>query len=543
MDAGAEPRKLALGVSALVAVLGACLAYLAFNYVRAVNHERPAAALPPELRPVTPVSAHPRARPQRVVWVVIDGLRLDTSRSLPFLGTLRARGFDGVATAALPSLSRPSYSTMATGAEPVTHGVRTNSFAGAVPLDAIFDRVSAAGLRSAAASNLSWWNELFGRSFAGWYPIDGSAARAGAPIAAALGSGDLVLLHLVDLDQVAHQEGAGERYRDTARLLDELLEGSLASLDLERDALIVTSDHGHRLRGGHGGPEPDVVRVPLLLAGRGIARSSGVREFGSLAQIGPTIALLLGVELPRDATAEPVLDALDAELLGPDYLKRRSAEQRAHRAEYTQRLAPLTASSPLAPAGAALGLLLAPPGLFIGWRVWQRAFWHRARRGFIALPLIWLGALAALLVQDLPLSFSGIVTLSAVGTTLAIGTTLGFAVHAAALWRLLRSLPRERRAPAFLFHLRVAAFAHLAIAPSLWLLFGYRHAVQLPPARLMYLPLPAAFIGGLAAVLCCALSLLLTYARPEDFQSVTSRRRGRRRGERMTDRRYSRGRA
>src|SRR5262245_53420089 len=61
-----------------------------------------------------------------VVLVVVDGLRLDTSRQLPTLNQLREQGADRVAIVGEPSFSRPGYTVMMTGGWQEQDGVTTN---------------------------------------------------------------------------------------------------------------------------------------------------------------------------------------------------------------------------------------------------------------------------------------------------------------------------------------------------------------------------------------------------------------------------------
>jgi predicted AlkP superfamily pyrophosphatase or phosphodiesterase len=66
------------------------------------------------------VDAGPAGEPlsRRVALVIVDGLSSARSRGLPFLDRLRAAGVDGEAIAPLPTISRPSYVTIATGVPP-----------------------------------------------------------------------------------------------------------------------------------------------------------------------------------------------------------------------------------------------------------------------------------------------------------------------------------------------------------------------------------------------------------------------------------------
>lgn len=60
----------------------------------------------------------------RVVMVVIDGLRLDASQEMANLNRLRGQGVDLVAGVGQPSLSYPSWAVMSTGAWQEISGAR-----------------------------------------------------------------------------------------------------------------------------------------------------------------------------------------------------------------------------------------------------------------------------------------------------------------------------------------------------------------------------------------------------------------------------------
>src|SRR5207245_10149323 len=86
----------------------------------------------------------------------------------------------------------------------------------------------------------------------------------------------------------------GRAYQDAVRHSDAVLANIFARLDPDRDALVVTADHGHIDRGGHGGAEPSVVQIPIVLWGAGV-RPDPVRGRAEAADGGPTIVALLGL--------------------------------------------------------------------------------------------------------------------------------------------------------------------------------------------------------------------------------------------------------
>lgn len=277
----------------------------------------------------------------RVVMIVIDGLGIDESH-LPFLDELRARGAATVAEVPYPTISRPNYVTLLSGVPPPDSGVRANRVPFPVAVDSVMDRVRAAGLRVATASDYGVMPNLFARGTKTlairWlespaahgtriiappgvtWPVD-EAIRASsledlAPVIAALGSDDaatgfaFVPVLVLDVDRAGHAHGIGPEYRAAARAVDDMLRAAVSKLDLTRSTVIVVADHGHVAAGGHGGPEREVAHVPLILAGKGIvpgAQAHGARSI----DVAPTIATLLGVSGPGHAEGRALVELLD----------------------------------------------------------------------------------------------------------------------------------------------------------------------------------------------------------------------------------------
>lgn len=216
---------------------------------------------------------------ERVILVIVDGLRLDTSRQLDFLNELRRMGADGTMMVVRPSLSNPSRATLATGATPEVHGITTNFAKQGVPVDSIFSLAKAAGLRTAATG------EFWARSFKPF--VDGDH-WPGAHLAA---------IDLTAGDDASHDFGprSAEAVR-AYREIDAYLRKLVAAQNLDDTVLVVASDHGHIESGGHGGSEPEVMNAPVVIAGGPVCRGCTFRA--SAADIAPTICALLGLPLP-----------------------------------------------------------------------------------------------------------------------------------------------------------------------------------------------------------------------------------------------------
>jgi hypothetical protein len=266
---------------------------------------------------------------RRVVLVVIDGLGAGESR-LPYLDELRARGASAVARTSYPSISRPNYVTILSGVPPRDSGVRTNSVREPTGVDAIMNRAHAAGLIVATASDFGSFASLFPRPIAGLRtpPFDDvrrldSLDELGVNLAElAHGDAALVAILALDVDRAGHAHGVGGEYRSAAAAVDRMLRAALSgSLDLTRDTVIITADHGHVAPGGHGGLEPEVMQVPLVLAGAGIVPGAAARD-ARLIDVAPTVAALLGIPPPGHAEGRALVEVL---ALSPDEAARRAA--------------------------------------------------------------------------------------------------------------------------------------------------------------------------------------------------------------------------
>ena len=266
-----------------------------------------------------------------VVLFVVDGLRVDTSRQMPNLESLRAAGVSLIARAEQPSLSLPGGAALGTGAPPFIHGVTSNWYEGSIKVDNVFAAAQRAGL---ATTFIGWdgWDQLFGERIT---TATAPAGEKGAPGVHDASVRDLAQAHLAaapdgiptgltvvyfaGTDYAGHVHGAvSQEYLAAARAIDDYIGQLLVGLDLTQTTVLVTADHGHIDAGGHGGWEEDAVLVPLVLAGRGVAPpapgepGSAGGEWPEVRQIdiAPTVAALLGTEVPAHALGDHLGDWL-----------------------------------------------------------------------------------------------------------------------------------------------------------------------------------------------------------------------------------------
>lgn len=303
-------------------VVGAGIGHAAWTYETDLNVRRP-----PVLGVHAPAASSARGPATRVVWVLVDGLRLDASRAMPTLNRLRAEGDDFSGQAEFPTYTGPNVVAQASGIEPAASGVATNSYPWEVHLDSVFRRAKLAGLATAVLSTEP--DSHVRAPYGSWVDV---TRFDDADLA--LPPAQLVFAHIAYVDSTAHARGAASAaYRAAVARADGDIARIVARLDPARDALVVTADHGNVDRGGHGGTEPEVMRIPIVVWGAGSTHRQGIARG---RDVGPTIASLLGIGPLSHATGRPLVrgDAASA---------RQRATVRAAvfgRTSYTRRIPP-----------------------------------------------------------------------------------------------------------------------------------------------------------------------------------------------------------
>jgi hypothetical protein len=261
---------------------------------------------------------------RRVVWVLIDSLREDTSLQpgvMPFLDELRQRGAWATMHSRPPSYSAPAYSVLFIGAWPdVSDGPALNLNYEEIPTWTQDDLASAAHRagRKTAISAYNWFERLIPQSSvsAGYYTAGEDQAADRDVVDAALpwlqgGDYEFVFIHLDQVDYAGHYEGGPQdvRWDAAARRADDLLREIAAPLDLSQDILFVCSDHGQIDQGGHGGQDPIVLVEPFVLVGAGVR--PGYHGDVDMVDVAPTLATLLGANIPASSQGHVLTRMLD----------------------------------------------------------------------------------------------------------------------------------------------------------------------------------------------------------------------------------------
>ena len=264
----------------------------------------------------------------RLVVFVLDGMRVDRALELSAWNTIADNGASGSVQVVQPSLSNPARATLATGALPEIHGVTNNALLSPPQVQSIFSLADRQGTRTRVYGSGFWkvaFGEYIGKDFRGF----GQKLKAGKPseqivlwqqdsckeaMEHLVGSdAQLLLAGLVAGDEAGHDYGGlSEAYKLATSEVDNCMGQLLSSLDGPNTTFLAVSDHGHIDRygkGGHGGSEPEVILAPFAMSGKGIRSAKGLE--GQLADLTPTISILLGLPIPANNQGKVMWEALD----------------------------------------------------------------------------------------------------------------------------------------------------------------------------------------------------------------------------------------
>lgn len=262
-----------------------------------------------------------------LVFVLIDALRYDTSLKsdvMPFLNSLRTEGASALMHSRPPSYSQAGYTTLLTGAwSDINDGPIINLDYSEIPTftqDDIFLGAHRAGLFT-AISAFNWFEKMVpqGSVTESFYTAGEDQVADRQVTDAAIpwlrqGKYQLVLIHLDQVDYAGHYEGGpmDPRWNAAANRVDGLLSEIASAMDLTQDTLLIVSDHGHINQGGHGGQDPIVLQEPFVMAGKAVVH--GKYNDAQMVDVAPTVAVLLGINIPATNEGHPRVDMFDFSL-------------------------------------------------------------------------------------------------------------------------------------------------------------------------------------------------------------------------------------
>lgn len=261
---------------------------------------------------LVPVADEVRAalpsRPRHTAFIVVDGLRRDAAERMAVTRLLEKAGQCRVSDQGSFTVSRPEYALLSTGLEVDRTGSRNNDLTAPLAAESIWQVARASGLLVSGSSHLPWFQQLFPGGFDRFTHLEAHSANVFAEENGALL--DVNVFHPLYVDENAHHHGAASsEYAAAVARVDLEIAGLLERIDLTKDLVVLTADHGHRDAGGHGGAQPEIRNVLICFAGRGVARRSDRAAFDGRSTA-PALALLLGVTFPRHMRAGD--DGLDA---------------------------------------------------------------------------------------------------------------------------------------------------------------------------------------------------------------------------------------
>jgi hypothetical protein len=264
---------------------------------------------------------------RRVILILTDGLRPDaiTPQSTPCLDAL-SREYCAApeAVTVRPSTTLAALASLVTGVAPSTHRC-TNPGLGIVGqlesmrtltrelrLHGVPMRVESgeiAPIQRAMVAALA--------AAAGIAQFTASGATAGevawnARREAAAHRSGVTFVYLNDCDVAGHRDGwMSPAYLAAASEVDAAV-GTLAPLAWD-SLLIVLADHGGGGVSPHDHHEPHAIndRIPLILAGPGVARRRRVPGPVSLLDVPPTLLYWLGIPVPAEYEGRVLVDAFD----------------------------------------------------------------------------------------------------------------------------------------------------------------------------------------------------------------------------------------
>jgi len=262
----------------------------------------------------------------KVLVIGVDGVRPDVLAEVdtPHIDGLIANGlYTDQARTGFPSVSGPGWSSFLIGVWPDKHGVTNNQFENKNygPYPDFLTRIEQVRPELNTYAVADWLplvaddsngpvisdavdvvEVLNGYDYESWRAADiESVDRAVAHLTSA--DPDALFVYLGDPDETSHQTGSiGEPYREAIRVADEQIGRLLAAVEArptraDEDWLVVMStDHGRRADGAHGGNSPEERTIFFLVSGASVEPSVPLHPVG-VVDVPVTALAHLGIEI------------------------------------------------------------------------------------------------------------------------------------------------------------------------------------------------------------------------------------------------------
>ena len=333
-----------LGIVICIVVIGVAYIWATTLMDSMIDYRSPLYEAPP-----VPGEAIGTPKTRSLVIVLVDALRYDTSLKttvMPFLNQLRSIGASALMHSHPPTYSESAYTTLLTGAWPdLSDGHTINAEYEDIRLitqDDIFSAANRAGLLT-AISGFYWFEKMVPQQvLAASFYTEGEDQQADRQVTdAALpwlreGIYNLVLIHLDQVDYAGHYEGGPRdmRWNVAASRVDSLIEEIASAMDFHQDTLLIISDHGQINYGGHGGQDAITMLEPFVLVGNGVV--PGKYNDVQIVDVAPTIATILGTNIPATNQGYPQYEMFDFSLAEIDKIKSALSTQQTQLAQVYQ---------------------------------------------------------------------------------------------------------------------------------------------------------------------------------------------------------------
>ncbi len=267
------------------------------------------------------------AKTDRVIIVVLDGLRPDaiSSTSTPTLYRIATEGSSILnAQTVFPSKTLPATVSLVSGADPKTHGVRTNNmfnlleFRGntifSIAKDYNFSTGAIVSKRDIAPLAVPYILDYarFPKRVKNW-PLSRVVREFREIIS--IRPLNLLVVHLNEPDLTGHKYGwMTKKYfkavKNADQAVGDIVGAATEILGEKSYTLIITADHGGYGK-GHGTRDPRDMTIPWITWGKGVKSGARIEGPVGIIDIAPTTLWLLGAPIPSSFQGEVITQAFE----------------------------------------------------------------------------------------------------------------------------------------------------------------------------------------------------------------------------------------
>lgn len=252
----------------------------------------------------------------KILLILSDGTRPDSLEGLDFTEKLKTEStYCMNAQTVMPSVTLPCHMSLFHSVDPDRHGTTTNIFTPQVrPVPGLFEQLNAAGKKCAMFYN---WEELRDISRPGslsriefvsqyTYGLQKSTEELYKRAKSILLNEDMDFTFLYSgfADETGHEYGwMSKEYIQAVRHICNYTDDLINALENEY-TIIFTADHGGHAR-IHGTDMKEDMTIPLFFRGEGFRKGVCLKTAG-IKDIAPTVAKLLGAEIPKEWEGKPI---------------------------------------------------------------------------------------------------------------------------------------------------------------------------------------------------------------------------------------------